>query len=134
MATILYYLAHDPISNSEAVLTEYDAELIKRADESGIVFIAVDDQGTRSIVPASDVREPENRDKHFTFVQPLYVDDRFKAVVDVFDALAASVPAVASNADVQPVSSKERSAMSFSEALEALRKLAYPDSEEGGAQ
>lgn len=56
MATILYYLAHDPISNSEAVLTEYDAELIKRADESGIVFIAVDDQGTRSIVPASDVR------------------------------------------------------------------------------
>ena len=100
---ILYYLAHDPISNSEAMLTEYDAELIKRADESGIVFIAVDDQGTRSIVPASDVREPENRDEHFTFVQPLYVDDRFKAVVDVFDALAASVPAVASNADVQPV-------------------------------
>ncbi|MFR3058457.1 MAG: hypothetical protein ACLTMI_00250 [Collinsella sp.] len=129
---ILYYLAHDPISNSEAVLTEYDAELIKRADESGIVFIAVDDQGTRSIVPASDVREPENRDEHFTFVQPLYVDDRFKAVVDVFDALAASVPAVASNADVHPVSSKARSAMSFSEALEALRKLAYPDSEEGG--
>lgn len=134
METILYYLAHDPISNSEAVLTEYDAELIKRADESGIVFIAVDDQGTRSIVPASDVREPENRDEHFTFVQPLYVDDRFKAVIDVFDALAASVPAVASNADVQPVSSKARSAMSFSEALEALRKLAYPDSEEGGAQ
>lgn len=130
---ILYHLAHDPISNSEAVLTEYDAELIKRADESGVVFIAVDDQGTRSIVPASDVREPENRDEHFTFVQPLYVDDRFKAVVDVFDALAASVPAVASNADVQPVSSKARSAMSFSEALEALRKLAYPDSEEGGA-
>ena len=46
MATILYYLAHDPISNSEAVLTEYDAELIKRADESGIVFIAVDDRNT----------------------------------------------------------------------------------------
>ena len=78
---ILYYLAHDPISNSEAVLTEYDAELIKRADESGIVFIAVDDQGTRSIIPAS---------------------------------------------------SKARSAMSFSEALEALRALAYGTVEEGG--
>ena len=132
MATILYYLAHDPISNSEAVLTEYDAELIKRADESGIVFIAVDDQGTRSIVPASDVREPENRDEHFTFVQPLYVDDRMKAVVDVFDALASSVPAAASTLAVQSAAGKARTKMTFDEALEALRLLAYGTNEEGG--
>ena len=55
-----------------------------------------------------------------------------KAVVDVFDALAASVPAVAASADVQPVSSKARSAMSFADALEALRALAYGTGEEGG--
>lgn len=30
MATI-YYVAHDPLSNSEAVITEYDSELLKKA-------------------------------------------------------------------------------------------------------
>ena len=79
-----------------------------------------------------DVKEPINDDQPFTLVKPLYVDDRMKAVVDVFDALAASVPAVAASADVQPVSSKARSAMSFAEALESLRALAYGTSEEGG--
>lgn len=131
MATI-YYVAHDPLSNSEAVVTEYDSELLKKAAEGGIVFIAVDDDGSRSIVPVDDVKEPENREGSFTIVQPIYVDDRVRAVVDVFDALAASVPAVAASADVQPVSSKARAAMSFAEALEALRALAYGTGEEGG--
>ena len=128
----IYYLAHDPLSNTEAMITEYDPELISKAAASGIVFIAVDASGNREIVSAEDVSEPVEDGERFTIVQPLYVDDRMKAVVDVFDALAASVPAVAASADVQPVSSKARSAMSFAEALESLRALAYGTGEEGG--
>ena len=134
MGRIVRYVAHDPIGNCEGYVTEFDPEILKRASDGGIIFIAIDDEGNRSVVGVDEVKEPVNDDKPFIVVQPVYVDDRFKAVVDVFDALAASVPAVASNADVQPVSSKARSAMSFAQALEALRKLAHPDSEEGGAQ
>lgn len=128
----IYYLAHDPLSNTEAMITEYDTELISKAAASGIVFIAVDASGNREIVSAEDVSEPVDDGGNFTIVQPVYVNDRMKAVVAVFDALAASVPAVAASADVQPVSSKARSAMSFAEALEALRALAYGTVEEGG--
>ena len=125
-------MLHDPIGNCEAMVTEYDEELINRAASNGMIFIAVDEDGNRTVVQPEDVKEPINDDQPFTLVQPLYVDDRMKAVVYVFDALAASVPAVAASADVQPVSSKARSAMSFAEALEALRALAYGTGEEGG--
>jgi hypothetical protein len=125
-------MLHDPIGNCEAMVTEYDEELINRAANNGMIFIAVDEDGNRTVVQPEDVKEPINDDQPFTLVQPLYVDDRMRAVVDVFDALAASVPAVAASADVQPVSSKARSAMSFAEALEALRALAYGTVEEGG--
>lgn len=134
MLNPLYYLAHDPVGNCEWQITEFDSGVLSEAESAGVVFIAVDKDGNRERVAAQDIKEPESSAGNLVLVQPVYVDNRMKAVVDVFDALAASVPAVASNADVQPVSSKERSAMSFSEALEALRKLAYPDSEEGGAQ
>jgi hypothetical protein len=131
MSKTLYHMLHDPIGNCEAMVTEYDEELINRAANNGMIFIAVDEDGNRTVVQPEDVKEPINDDQPFTLVQPLYVDDRMKAVVDVFDALAASVPAAAS-ADVQPVSSKARSAMSFADALEALRALAYGTGEEGG--
>lgn len=131
MSKTLYHMLHDPIGNCEAMVTEYDEELISRAASNGMIFIAVDEDGTRTVVQPEDVKEPTNDDQPFTLVQPLYVDDRMKAVVDVFDALAASVPAVAASADVQPVS-RARSSMSFAEALEALRALAYGTVEEGG--
>lgn len=132
MGKTLYHMLHDPIGNCEAMVTEYDKELINRAASNGMIFIAVDEEGNRTVVQPEDVKEPINDDQPFTLVKPLYVDDRMKAVVDVFDALAASVPAVAASADVQPVSSNARSAMSFAEALESLRALAYGTSEEGG--
>lgn len=125
MSKTLYHMLHDPIGNCEAMVTEYDEELINRAASNGMIFIAVDEDGNRTVAQPEDVKEPINDDQPFTLVQPLYVDDRMKAVVDVFDALAAS-------ADVQPVSSKARAAMSFAEALEALRALAYGTGEEGG--
>lgn len=132
MGKPIYYLAHDPLSNTEAMLTEYDSDVISKAAASGIVFIAVDVSGNRTIVRPEDISEPEDDSKNFTIVQPLYVNDRMKAVVDVFDALTASVPAVAASADVQPASDGARSAASFTEALEALRALVYGTGKEGG--
>lgn len=132
MSVITHYMAHDPISNTEGVVTEFDQVLIKRAEESGIIFIAVDSNGERSVVSADDVKPPENQDQSFVIVKPEYVDDRLKAVVDVFDALASSVPAAASTLAVQSAAGKARTKMTFDEALEALRLLAYGTNEEGG--
>lgn len=132
MATITHYLAHDPVSNTEGIITEFDATILNKAAESGIVFIAVDDEGNRSIVSASEVKKPDSTDETFRIVQPMYVDDRMKAVVDVFDALASSVPAAASTLAVQSAAGKARTKMTFAEALEALRLLAYGTNEEGG--
>lgn len=83
MSKTLYHMLHDPIGNCEAMVTEYDEELINRAASNGMIFIAVDEDGNRTVVQPEDVKEPINDDQPFTLVQPLYVDDRMKAVVDV---------------------------------------------------
>lgn len=123
MATI-YHIAHDPVSNSEAILNEYDQERINKAAESGIVFIAVDEQGSRSIVPASEVVEPDANSDQFIFVQPVYVDDRMKAVIDVFDALASSTPQELSAVSVMSADTGG-TGTAFAEALAALKALVY---------
>lgn len=131
MAVITHYMAHDPISNTEGVVTDFDQDLISEASQNGIIFIAVDSNGERSVVPADEVMPPQNQDQSFIIVKPEYVDDRLKAVVDVFDALSASVPAVASNASVRAMSVNDVP-MSFAEALEALREIVYATGDEGG--
>lgn len=110
---------------------------LEDAVADGASIFRENDDGTTSMIYdgaswLTDKPDIDAENQPFVVVAPIYVDDRIKAVVDVFDALAASVPAVAASADVQPVSSKARSAMSFAEALEALRALAYGTGEEGG--
>lgn len=110
---------------------------LEDAVADGASIFRENDDGTTSMIYdgaswLTDKPDIDAENQPFVVVAPIYVDDRMKAVVDVFDALAASVPAVAASADVQPVSSKARSAMSFAEALEALRALAYGTVEEGG--
>ncbi len=119
MGRILYYMAHDPVGNSEAVLTEYDAELIERAAEAGIVFVAVDDNGDRTIVSPDSVEEPVLDDKPITLVQPSYVDERMVAVVDVFDALASEL----ASPNVALMSVEPSNASTFAAALEKLKEL-----------
>ena len=63
MAQITHYLAHDPVGNTESYLTEFDSEIITRAAASGIVFIAVYDDGTREIVDGKDVIKPQLDDE-----------------------------------------------------------------------
>ena len=110
---------------------------LEDAVADGASIVRENDDDTTSMIYdgaswLTDKPDIDAENQPFVVVAPIYVDDRMKAVVDVFDALAASVPAVAASADVQPVSSKARSAMSFAEALEALRALAYGTGEEGG--
>lgn len=132
MALITHYMAHDPISNTEGVITDYDSELLSDAAKNGIIFIAVDSNGGRSVVSSDEVKPPQNQDQSFVVVQPEYVDDRLRAVVNVFDALASSVPAVAASANVKAVSANSSGEhMSFTEALEALREIVCGTDGEG---
>lgn len=125
MSRTLYHMAHDPVGNSEYVLTEYDAELIAQAAERGIVFVAVDEDGGRAVVPPGDVVEPDLDGEPFTLVQPSYVDERMEAVVGVFDTLAASTVAV----PMTMSSHVEGGTRTFAEALAALKAIVY-----GGAK
>ena len=125
MPKITSYIAHDPISNTEGVVAEYDRELLLRASESGVVFIAVDEQGKRSIVSVDEVKEPEQTGGELQIVQPVYVDERMMAVVEVFDALGA-----------QPGSASERGLSSteadpFLCALNRLKTLVYGSVQHG---
>lgn len=124
MAQITHYLAHDPVGNTESYLTEFDSEIITRAAASGIVFIAVYDDGTREIVDGEDVIKPQLDDEPFTLVTPVYVDDRTDATVACFDALAAIVdPSVAAAAEGGSAEVQADPVKAFMAALEKLRAL-----------
>lgn len=124
MAQITHYMAHDPVGNSESYLTEFDSELISRAEESGIVFIAVYDDGTREVVSGKDVAKPQSADEPVTLVTPTYVDDRTDATVACFDALAAIVdPSVAAAAEGGSAEVQADPVKAFMAALEKLRAL-----------
>lgn len=124
MAQITHYMAHDPVGNSESYLTEFDSELISRAEASGIVFIAVYDDGTREVVSGEDVTKPQSADEPVTLVTPTYVDNRTDATVACFDALAAIVdPSVAAAAEGGSAEVQADPVKVFMAALEKLRAL-----------
>lgn len=125
MAKIVRYWAHDPVGNIENMLQSFDKEQLQKGEEAGIVFVAEYDDGTRSIVKAVDVVEPQtfSNDGDITLVLPSYVDERTSATVACFDALAEIVnPSVATSsaddaeAEVDPIKV-------FMAAIEKLRAL-----------
>jgi hypothetical protein len=125
MAKIDRYWAHDPVGNIENMLQSFDKEQLQKEEDAGIVFVAEYDDGTRSIVKAVDVVEPQtfSNDGGITLVLPSYVDERTSATVACFDALAEIVnPSVATSsaddaeAEVDPIKV-------FMAAIEKLRAL-----------
>lgn len=112
------YLLHDPIGNTEGVIAEFDTEKLVAAEQQGAVFIAVYSTGRREIAKAAEITRPEAKLNGVTLVQPVYVDDRFKAVVDVFEALEPFFTAV-------PMAMSDGVEMTFSEALTALKSIVY---------
>lgn len=127
MAKITHYMAHDPIGNVESYLTEFDSELIARAAAAGIIFIAVYDDGTREVVDAGEVEEPQQERQAYEIVTTSYVDKRTAATVACFEALSAIVDPQPAAADetgeeadaVDPVDPVE----AFRVALAALKAL-----------
>lgn len=104
------YFAHDPLGNSEAQVVEYDPALLAEAERQGIIFIAVDAAGNRQIVSAADVKPPNDEAGSLMLVQPIYVDERMSAVVDVFDALEAVLCPEAEAADDHSATTKRKAA------------------------
>lgn len=129
MAKILNYYAHDPVGNNEGLLTVFDRQSLEAAEENGIVFIAEYDNGTRAIVKAVDIEEPDqsSAETSVTLIGPQYVDDRMKAVVAVFDSLAEST-ATATMALADGVDT-ENPTSTFAQALAALKAIVFGDAE-----
>lgn len=126
MGNPIYYVAHDPLGNTEQQVAEFDPALLAEAERAGIILIAVDADGSRTIVPACDVAPPESHDGSISLVQPVYVDDRMDAVLGVFDALQTVMfpEAVAmAAADAQAAPPAADPAQNFREKLEALRQI-----------
>lgn len=127
------YLLHDPLGNVEGVITEYDADELRRAEDEGAVLIALYNSGRREIVKADEVVEPLPRMNGVTLVQPEYVDDRMVAVVDVFEALAGElasqqpVAAISLSADAESGVAANVLPGSFQQALERLKVIVNGD-------
>lgn len=129
MSHIVDYLIHDPLGNVEGQLVDYDPVRLEEAEKNGMIFIAVMDDGERRLVKAADVSEPKQQNRYFTVAKPEYVDERTKATVAVFDALADIVnPQTAAadenGSDEQPVADP---ITAFEDALNKLKSLQNGD-------
>ena len=119
------YMAHDALSNTEMQVSEFDPALLAAAEAQGVIFVAVDAAGDRQIVDAAEVEPPTGEAGSLTLVQPVYVDDRMEAVLDVFDALAAlMLPEAAPLAAAAIPTAQQRDPSEvFAEKLAALRSI-----------
>ena len=128
------FLAHDPLSNTEMQVSEFDPALLNAAAGQGVVFIAVDANGFRDIVRPEDVTPPDGVSGSFTLVEPVYVDDRMAAVIDVFDAMEAllfsDAETVAEQTEGAPRKAAARKQLApadvFRAKLAALKEIAAP--------
>lgn len=125
------YLFHDAVANVEGHIVDFSDEAIRGLADSaggGMLFLAEYSDGSREVVDVSDIKEPQPMMNGITLVQPVYVDNRMRAVCDVFDAIAAEQPAVtAMSADT---AGGEKT---FAQALAALKALVYGEAEHAEA-
>lgn len=128
MSHIVDYLIHDPVGNVEGQLGDYDPVRLEEAEKNGMVFIAVMDDGERRLVKAADVSEPKQQNQYFTVAKPEYVDERTKATVAVFDAVAAIIDPQPATADESGEAAQQADPVAaFRAALDALKELEAND-------
>lgn len=121
------FLAHDPVSNTEIQVAEYDAALLREAAGQGVVFIAVDASGFREVVSPDDVTPIDGAGGNCTLVKPAYVDNRMAAAIDVFDALETMLCGEAETMaeQAEPAARKKQTpADVFRAKLAALKEIA----------
>ena len=124
MGETVIYMAHDPLSNTEAQVTEFDPALLNAA--ASLSFVAVDAHGNRRIADVSEVKPQKGTEGSLQLVQPVYVDERMQAVVDVFDALQTLMlpeAAALAAADDDPPAQVRDPVETFSAKLAALREI-----------
>lgn len=117
---VVAYILHDPVANMEGYITDFSDDSLHGAESMGLIIIAEYNDGSRERVSADDVKPPNPEVNGISVVLPPYVDDRMKAVVAVFDALAAEQPAVMAIS-----ASNEGHSKTFAEALADLKELVY---------
>lgn len=83
MSQIIEYKVHDCVNLTEATLDDFDTEKLIEAENQGAIFIAIYDDGTRERVSAKDIVQPEPVVNGFTVVQPKYIDERVRALIDL---------------------------------------------------
>ncbi|MEG0303724.1 hypothetical protein [Gordonibacter sp.] len=114
---IVAYILHDPVANMEGYISSYDAAELQGAEDAGMIVLAEHNDGSRERVKASEVLEPQPEAKGVTLVQPRYVDERVRAVIDVFDAIAAGV------APVPLTLATNDATVTFAQALARLKEV-----------
>lgn len=130
---VVAHILHDAAANVEGYVTDYDAEALRQAEDAGMIVIAEYSDGSREVVKAADVREPEPMLNGIELVKPQYVDERMVAVVDVFEALAGElaspqpVAAMSLSADVKSDAAVNVLPGSFQQALERLKVIVNGD-------
>lgn len=112
------YVAVDEAAGLMSYVSNYDAESLQAAEDMGVVFYAVLEDGSWEETKAADIKEPQSETFCIEIPQPVYIDTRMEAVVDVFDALVQSLP---SKASIFSINSTDYSA--FYEALANLRAI-----------
>lgn len=111
------YILHDPVGNIEGYISNYDAMELQDAEDAGMIILAEYSDRSRERVKASDVVEPQPDINGVTLVQPRYVDERVRAVIDVFDAIAVGV------APAPLTLATNDSTVTFAQALARLKEI-----------
>lgn len=95
MNQIVSYFAHDPISNFEKQIFDFNKEKLESEKERGIIFIARYMDGTRKVVPIEDVKEPNIVSYGgATIATPSYVDERVNAITNLLSDVVTTVSAL----------------------------------------
>ena len=126
MQKIVSYVAHDAVTNTEKYLEEYDSDTLAKMEKAGMIFLCVYEDGTREIVKAEDIKEPEPRVNGVQLATPYYVDVRTKATVAVFSALEQIIDPEAQVATTDETGEETEMTdplETFKQALEALKEL-----------
>lgn len=117
------YIAQDPTHRMEWQVIDFDSKNLEDMASRGIIFFAMDKDGNRTQIDVSEVKPISKVNGSYTLVQPVYVDDRIEAVIDVFDALDATLFPAEIQIDENGISQTAKETPSFKDALDKLKKL-----------
>lgn len=89
MNKYIEFYAHDPIGNVEGLVTDFDPEGIQSAALHGILFIGLNQDGTREVVDPADVVDPNPiREMKLPIITHQVFMDVLGPIVDAIDKLA----------------------------------------------